>query len=174
MTLGRSSQAQNIAALRWLTFSASQPSRRRSRILRLSLIFATFETSICSSVFFSVRCRVARSLSSSQGDCFCAHQPLPTSRRLEPHLERHPCNDIARTCSITSYNGVAGACTAGAHGICTAGRRGFYWCVGELELDSLGGPFPSRVPCAACSLLQSLLALRCSLKQLFHSCAAHR
>ena len=93
MTLGRSSQAQNIAASRLLTFSGSQPSRRRSRILRLSLIFATFDTSISSSVFFSVRCRFARSSSSPFSlrlfVCLCAHQPLPTSRHLERYLERH-------------------------------------------------------------------------------------
>ena len=40
-----------------------------------------------------------------------------------------------------------------------------YWSVGELELDSLGGLFTSRVPCAAFSLLRSLLAPRCSLNQ---------
>ena len=65
MTLGRSSQAQNIAASRCLMFSSSHPSRRKSRIRRLSLIFATLDTSISSSVFFSVRCRFARSSSSS-------------------------------------------------------------------------------------------------------------
>ena len=65
MTLGRSSQAQNIAASRCLMFSSIHPSRRKSRIRRLSLIFATLDTSISSSVFFSVRCRFARSSSSS-------------------------------------------------------------------------------------------------------------
>ena len=68
MTLGRSSQAQNIAAALWLTFSRY----------------------ISSSVFFfSLRCRSTRSSSSSLTGTFCAHQPLPTSKRHKPYLVRH-------------------------------------------------------------------------------------
>ena len=62
-------------------FSSSHQSRRKSRIRRLSLIFATFDISISSSVFFSVRCRFARSSSSS------------VSRGMVLHLSHPP--DIA-------------------------------------------------------------------------------
>ena len=81
--VGLSSQVQIITASRWLMFSSSQPSRRRSRILRLlmsrlSLTSATFNTSIHNSVFF-LRCRSARSSSScpSRG-LFRAHQHPPS------------------------------------------------------------------------------------------------
>ena len=65
-------------------FSSSHPSRRKSRIRRLSLIFATLDTSISSSVF-SVRFAHSSSYSVSR----CACHLLPTSRCLELHLERH-------------------------------------------------------------------------------------
>ena len=97
-TLGRSSQAQNIAASRLLTFSGFQQSRRRSRILRLSLIFATFDTSISSSVFFSVRCRFARSFLM---ETVCALiSPSRHHGVLSRILSDTSCNDVAGICSI--------------------------------------------------------------------------
>ena len=159
--MGRISEVQNITASRWFTFSGSQPSFRRSKILRLSLIFATLDTSISNSLF-SVRSRFARSSSHcpSRGLALRSSQHLPTSRCLEPHLAATHLH-----LQQHAYSGVAGTCTARA--------RGIYWSVGEPELDSLGGPFAGRVPCVAFSLFQSLLALRCSLTQFFHSCAAY-
>ena len=141
LALGRSSQAQNIAASRNLVFSGSLPSRRKSRIFLLSLIFATFDTSVSSFVFFSVSYRFDRSSSSSSFSrgWFYAHQPLPT---------------LSRTC-ITPCSDVAETCTAGARGTC--------WSVGKLELDAVGSPFTSRVSCPSFSFFQSLMDLCCSL-----------
>ena len=173
MTLGRSSQAQNIAASRYLMFSSSHPSRRKSRIRRLSVILATFDTSISSSVLFSVRCRFARSSSSSVSRGM-ACQPLLTLRCLKLHLERHL---LRQRCQHFERHTLQRHCwhlqhlllqwrRCDAHEIC--------WSVGELELDSFGGPLACRVPCAAFSLFQPLLALPCSSKEFFHSCTAYR
>ena len=57
------------------------------KILRWSLIFATFDTSISIAAFFSMNCRFDHILSHT--DCFCAQQPLPTLLCVVAHLERH-------------------------------------------------------------------------------------
>ena len=159
ITLGRSSQVQNLAASRLLMFSSSQPSRRKSTI-QLSLIFAKFFTSISNSVF-SVHFRFARSSLScpSPGPVLRPSAPPRHHGVLSRILSDTTCNDIASICSINPCSGASGTGTAGA--------RGIHWSVGENELASLRGPFAGGVPCAAFSLFQSL-------KHPFHSCAAYR
>ena len=154
MTLGRSSQAQNIAASKWLTFSNFQPSRRKSRICRLSLIFATLVTPISKSVFFSVHCRFAHSSSSFSLGHF------PTSRRLEPYLERLPLATIL-----------------------LAGARGVYALL-ELEVctglsanrntTSLAARSPAENRVRRSASCSRWWPFHCSVKPFFHSCAAHR
>ena len=126
ITLGRSSQLQNIATSRWLMFSDSQQSRRNFRILQLSMIFAKFDTSISNSVF-SVRYRFARYSSSCLSLTLTASAPISTPRGVLSHI-----------LSDTTCKGIAGTWNAGA--------RGIHWSVGELELDSLSGPFAGPVP----------------------------
>ena len=161
MTLGRISQGQNTAASRWLMFSGSQPSRRTFRILWLSLIFAhlTHPSTVLSSSPCAVVSLAHRHFL-SHGDFFCAPQPLPTSRCLEPHLERHPLrpscqhlkrHSLQRQCRHLQHHTLQWRRTAGARGICTAGARG-------MDCLRNGARFawrPVHPPCPVCGVQPS-------------------